>query len=201
MQKNIISSILITIILGSTSLSAQEQQEPATLDQGPISGQFDYAIEKSSKYEEYRVVRSNWLYKLKSNVIDSLTLLQSRIETGQSEIDSLNNQIKTINQNLKTTKEKRDDALNAKNSISFLGAEMPKGQYNTLMWGLVVILAVALALVFLLFKRSHHLTTQMRERHNELEKEFDAHRKRALEKEKVMARQHLNELNKIKGRD
>jgi hypothetical protein len=41
----------------------------------------------------------------------------------------------------------------------------------------------------------------MREKYSDLEKEYDAHRKRALEKEKTMARQHLNELNKLRGRD
>ena len=69
------------------------------------------------------------------------------------------------------------------------------------MWGLVVFLAVAGLFMSFLFKRSQIVTRQTRERHNELQKEFDAHKKRALEKEQNMARQHLNELNKLKGRE
>ncbi len=193
--------LLTAIILGTNPLYAQDEQEAATLDRGPISGQFDYAIENSSKYEEYRVVRSAWLNKLKSNVLDSLENLRTQIASKNSQIDSLNNHIGTLNKELEDTQNNLEEALTAKNSIPFLGAEIQKGKYNSIMWGLVLILAAAFAFVFFLFKRSHHLTAQLREKYDDLEKEFDAHRKRVLEKEKVVARQHLNELNKLRGRD
>ncbi|PWE01150.1 tRNA (guanine-N1)-methyltransferase [Marinilabilia rubra] len=192
---------LIAIVLITNSASAQNDETEATLDQGPISGQFDYMIEESSRYEEFRVVKIAWLNKLKSNVLDSLGNLQSTIESRNSSIDSLNNRIGEINQTLDNTKEDLNEAVTAKNSIPFLGSEMPKGKYNSLMWGVVIILAAAAGFLFLLFKRSHHVTSEMKEKYNILEKEYEGHRKRALEKEKTMARQHLNELNKLRGRD
>lgn len=192
---------LTTLTLITNPAFAQSGETEATLDQGPISGQFDYILEKSSRYEEYKVVRIAWLNKLKSNVLDSLENLQTTIENKNSSIDSLNNKIGEINQTLDNTKEELNKAVTAKNSIPFLGAEMPKGKYNSIMWGLVIVLAVAAGFLFLLFKRSHHVTTEMKEKYNVLEKEYDAHRKRALEKEKTIARQHLNELNKLRGRE
>ncbi|WP_010663377.1 hypothetical protein [Marinilabilia salmonicolor] len=201
MIKNKIAKILFIALITSTPITAQNEQNEATLDKGPVAGQFDYAIEKSSKYEEYRVVRTNWLYKLKANVLDSLSSLETTIVQKEANIDSLKSEIKTINSNLENTKEKLNKAIAQKDSIPFLGAELPKGQYNSIMWGLVLILAIGAVFLFLLFKRSHHLTGEMREKYSDLEKEYDAHRKRALEKEKTMARQHLNELNKLRGRD
>jgi uncharacterized protein HemX len=201
MIKNKIATVLLSTLLICTPMVAQNDQNEATLDKGPIAGQFDYAIEKSSKYEEYRVVRTNWLYKLKSNVLDSLANLESTISQKDAKIDSLNNQITTLNNNLENTNEKLNKAINQKDSIVFLGSELPKGKYNSIMWGLVLILAAGAAFLFLLFKRSHHLTAEMKEKYSDLEKEYDVHRKRALEKEKNMARQHLNELNKIRGRE
>ncbi|WP_291860171.1 tRNA (guanine-N1)-methyltransferase [Marinilabilia sp.] len=201
MIKNKIAKVLFLTLLIYTPIVAQSDQDQATLDKGPVAGQFDYAIEKSSKYEEYRVVRSNWLYKLKSNVLDSLANLKTTISQKDSKIDSLNNKITTLNNNLDSTNEKLNKAINQKDSIVFLGSELPKGKYNSIMWGLVLILAAGAAFLFLLFKRSHQLTSEMKEKYSDLEKEYDAHRKRVLEKEKNMARQHLNELNKIRGRD
>lgn len=201
MKKIFFASILIVIFGSTIILNAQNEEESATLDEGPISGQFDYAIENSSKYEEFRVVNTSWLYKLKANVLDSLETLHTRISNYQTEIDTLNNHIETLNQNLDDAKSKMEEAITAKNSISFLGIEILKGKYNSIMWGLVIILALGLAFIFLLFKRSHFVTNQMREKYSDLEKEFDAHKKRVLEKEKVMARQHLNELNKLRGRE
>jgi tetrahydromethanopterin S-methyltransferase subunit B len=201
MKQLIITYTLIALILGSSNLKAQDEQQTPTLERGPISGQFDYAIEKSSKYEEFRVVRTAWLYKLKSNALDSLQNLQTQIDNHQAEIDSLKNHIDLLNEEVDNANTEMEKAITAKNSISFLGAKLQKGKYNTIMWGLVIVLALASAFLFMLFKRSHYVTIQMRERYNDLEKEHEAHKKRALEKEKVTARQHLNELNKLKGRE
>ena len=96
MIKNKIATALLSTLLICTPMFAQNDQNEATLDKGPVAGQFDYAIEKSSKYEEYRVVRTNWLYKLKSNVLDSLANLESTISQKNAKIDSLNNQITTL---------------------------------------------------------------------------------------------------------
>lgn len=201
MKKNFFVYMLIAFTGSLLTLNAQNAEESATLDQGPLSGQFDYAIENSSKYEEFRVVQTAWLYKLKANVIDSIESLHTQIRNYKAETDSLNNHIETLNEELDDAKAEMNEAITAKNSISFLGNEMLKGKYNSIMWGLVIILALGLAFIFLLFKRSHFVTNQMRQQYAELEKEFDAHKKRALEKEKVMARQHLNELNKLRGRE
>lgn len=200
MKHNSLILILLSILFVTPSF-AQDEEESATLDQGSVSGQFDYTIEKSSTYEEYRVVRTNWLYKLKSNVLDSLANLESKIEEGESRIDSLNNHISSLNQKLEATENDLNKALTAKNSVMLLGAEIQKGKYNSIMWGIVIVLAVALGFVFLLFKRSYQLTKDMRDKYKDLENEYDAHRKRALEKEKKMARDHLNEINKLKGRE
>jgi hypothetical protein len=201
-MKNItLCSIFFVTIIATTSMVAQNTEKKASLDKGPISEQFDYTIEKSSKYEEYRVVHTAWLYKLKANVLDSLETFQKQIKTERIQIDSLNSRIETLKKSLETTKNELNKAVVAKNSVPFLGAEMPKGKYASIMWSLVAILAVATGSFLLLFKRSNHITAEMKERYSDLEKEYEEHRKRALEKEKLVARQHLNELNKLRGRD
>ena len=171
------------------------------LEEGSIPEQFDYAIEESSIYEEYRVVPLAWLNKIKSNMVDSLANFNAQIEARENRIDSLQKEIEKLNQELEAMEEARDKAITSKNSISFLGNEIPKTRYNSIMWGLVAVLAVAGLFIFFMFKRSQIVTRQIRERHEELQKEYDAHKKRALEKEKTMARQHLNELNKLRGRE
>ncbi len=196
-----ITSFLAFCLFLTTGVQAQNEESAATLDEGPIAGQFDYTIEESSKYEDYRVIRTNWMYKLKSNVLDSIQNLQDRIEQQKTQTDSLNQHITELNEELESAVDEMEQAKTSKNSISFFGSEIPKQQYNTIMWAIVIILAAALAAVFFMYKRSILITREIREKHEELEKEFEAHRKRALEKEKTMARQHLNEINKLKGRE
>ena len=196
-MRTIFFIFLSTLFFIQSDLFAQE----TPLEEGNLPEQFDYAIEESSKYEEYRVVPTAWLNKLKSNVVDSMAYLNTRIEERENRIDSLHEEIEKLNQELETMEEERDQALTSKNSIPFLGNEIQKKRYNSIMWGLVAVLAVAGLFIFFLFKRSQIVTRQIRERHEELQKEYDEHKKRALEKEKTMARQHLNELNKLKGRE
>ncbi|MGM0375781.1 MAG: tRNA (guanine-N1)-methyltransferase [Bacteroidota bacterium] len=198
-MRTIFFNILLTVILlpGQGHLFAQE----TPLDEGNITEQFDYAIEESNTYEEYHMVPTTQLQKLKSNVVDTLESFNAQIEERETRIASLKEEMEDLNQEKETMEEERDQALSSKNSITFLGNEIPKKQYNSIMWGLVAILAAAGLFMFFLFKRSQVVTREIRERHEELEKEFDAHKKRALEKEKTMARQHLNELNKLRGRE
>ena len=183
--------------LFSGQLTAQENP----LEEGNVPHQFDHAIEESSKYEEYRVVPTAWLYQLKSNVVDSLNEQRSQVEEREASIDSLKEEMSALNDELESVRQERDEAIASKNSLQFFGRETPKGQYNSIMWGLVIVLALAVLFFFFLFKRSQIVTRQVKERYDVLEKEYDAHKKRALEKEQNMARQHLNELNKLRGRE
>ncbi len=177
----------------------QDTQSSDPLEEAPILEQFNYTIEKSNRYEQFRVVRIAWLNKLKSNVSDTLKVLhrqiagnQKQMNSHQQRIDSLNNQIGKLNTQL-------EKAVKEKNSFSFMGAQISKGGYQSFMWGLVVILATGLVVFILLFKRSNIVTAQTKTMYADLQKEFDDHRKRSLEREKVMARNHLNELNKLRG--
>ncbi|MFW5889917.1 MAG: hypothetical protein ACOCTO_00850, partial [Marinilabiliaceae bacterium] len=198
-MKTIFFYILLSALFFIHEKPLFAQETP--LDEGNIPEQFDYAIEESSTYEEYRVVPIAWLNKLKSNMVDSLESFNEEIGEREDRINSLNEEIEAMNQEGEKMQEERDQAIASKNSIPFLGNEIPKGRYNSIMWGLVAVLAVAGLIIFFLFKRSQIVTRQIRERHEELQKEYDAHKKRALEKEKTMARQHLNELNKLRGRE
>ena len=77
-QLPVIFAILISI-LAANQLTAQENEIKPSLDNGPIKSQFDYLITKSSTYQDYKVVKTYWLSKLKSNVSDSLNTLEKEL--------------------------------------------------------------------------------------------------------------------------
>jgi hypothetical protein len=200
MNRVIAFALIFTLFVPLMNSYSQASQKENPLEGAPIEEQFNYTIEKSNRYEEFRVVRIAWLLKLKSNVADTLNQMQNQLAGNkkqlnlhQQSIDSLKVQIGRANVQL-------DKAVTEKNSLNFLGAQISKGSYQTTMWGLVLILAGALAVFILLFKRSHIVTAQTKIKNDELRKEFEDHRKRVLEREKVVARNHLNELNKLRGK-
>jgi uncharacterized protein YbjQ (UPF0145 family) len=82
--------------------------------------------------------------------------------------------------------------------MAFLGAEIGKGAYNSAMWGLVFGLIVLSVVLFLMFKRSHSITNETKHRLNEVEEEFETHRKSALKREQKLARELMDEKLKHK---
>ena len=95
-------TVLSVLIFGSTSVHAQDD-ESGSLSSGTIESQYDFMWESSNRYQDHRVIKTAKLSKFKSNVLDSLSTLQttidglentiknqnSRFSGKQSEIDSL----------------------------------------------------------------------------------------------------------------
>ncbi len=178
----------------------QTEEAPPPWNTGTIKTQFDYMILKSTPDAEFRMVKQNWLYIVKSRVLDTIKLVRQQnldfktlINLKSKEADSLQSLVTILNKGLtKVTKEK--------GSISWIGISMSKNYYNTLMWSLIGILVLTLLVLFVLYKHSHIVTVQTKTSHKELQDEYDAFRKRALKREEELSRQHLTELNKYRNK-
>lgn len=182
---------------------AQTTTQPVVIkpydNQLPVMGQFDFIIEKSSRYQSYRVVPATWLDKLKTTVADTLAHLKKQhYETNlnskqhQSNIDSLKNELAATLATVETLKQSQQN-------MNFLGLSMSKGLYNSIMWGLVLALILISAIVVFLYRNAQSEAKQSKSLLQEIQDEFEAHRKRSLEREQTMARKHLTEINKLRG--
>jgi peptidoglycan hydrolase CwlO-like protein len=184
-------AILFTCTLIST---AQDTEQKSGLDEGPLDSQFDYIIKKSSSYEAYQVVKRTWLYKVKTNTLDSIKGLKENILNLETKNEAQLNEINSLKSDLKETNENLNQVTSEKDSFSFMGILMSKKTYNVMVWTLVFTLALAVVISFLLFKRSHSVTQKTKESLNDKQEELESHRKWALEREQTLAR----ELNKLK---
>ncbi len=170
--------------------------EKPSLDKGTISSQFDYVINESNRYQEYKVVKMEWLSKLKSHVADSLKAVQKELETTRQTVTSQKKEIEDLNGQVKNTNENLSSVNNEKNSIEFLGAQTNKSTYKTIMWTIVAGLLALLGFFIYKFNSSNVLTTEAKKAFQELQTEFDNHKKSAREREQKLARQLQDELNK-----
>lgn len=193
-------SVLIVLVSISMLSSAQDKNDKFSLEKGTVENQFNFIFEKSSRYEDYKVVKEAWLYTLKAHVMDTVKSLKRGLRDShnaiilkQSEVDSIKKEYASIDEKLTT-------ALNEKNSLRFLGILMAKGAYNSLMWTIVLVLGGGLVVFVLLFKKSHVVTSQTKKDLQELKDEFELFRKRALDREEKLSRKYLDDLNKIKGK-
>ncbi|MCU4165204.1 tRNA (guanine-N1)-methyltransferase [Carboxylicivirga caseinilyticus] len=176
--------ILITIVI-VTPLSAQDED---VFKESSISDQFEYVIKKSNTYEQFKVVRYNHLMALKKSSLDSLKKQQTTIAKNESEINELKATQNELETNLANLKKELETVTRSKDSMSIFGQEIDKAAYNSIMWGIVFVLVGLSVALFFMYKRSHVVTKETKERLTEVEEEYENHRKTALKREQKLAR-------------
>jgi len=188
--------ILIVVVISSTSLFSQATKK--FIDTGSVKNQFDYLITKSYKYKDYKSVKTNWLYKLKANVSDSISALKNEITIANSSINSQNQTIDSLKLAVNSSKETVNNLNTKIQSISLLGLQINKGTFKSIVFSFIAILIILLLFFITKFKQSNSITVQTKQALKELDEEFEAHRKIALEREQKVRRQLQDELNKQK---
>ncbi|PHN04671.1 hypothetical protein [Flavilitoribacter nigricans] len=174
-------------------------QQPDGLSKGSLQEQFDYLVNESSRYQNYKVVPQTWLNTFWTNVQDSLraqqgTLKQNEItmKVQKDDIEEFKKEEETLNEEITTLK-------NAKNSLSLLGIPMDKAVYHVLVWTIIAALAVGLVFFLGRFRYANTVTRQKKKDNAELQEKVDQLRKRMLEKEQELRRQLQDEINKRLG--
>ena len=190
-----ITTLIVLLLVSLTSFS---QATKKFIDSGSINEQFDNLYENSNNYQDYKVVRKNWLMKLKSNVSDSLSISKSdllksfqTVKKQQATIDSLQSVQSVSNEIISKLNNQTD-------SITFLGIPFKKGLFKTIIVSIISVLALLLVFFIAKSKRSSGLINEVKSNLKETEEEYENHRKTALEREQKVRRQLQDELNKQK---
>ncbi|MGQ8338989.1 hypothetical protein ACUNWD_20715 [Sunxiuqinia sp. A32] len=191
--------ILLVSILPGISI-AQVTSFNAVFDTISLGEQFDYLYKKSSTYEEYKVMRISGYQRIKQNSLDSIQRYKKEITTLSQEIDKFNTNLNISNSEIENLKEELVATQNSKDSIRLLGIEVSKGTYNLIMWVLLLAISAAAVILFMLYKRGHHVVTETKKRLAEVQEEFEKHRKNALTREQKLARELMDVKLKYKGR-
>ncbi len=196
---------ILTTLLTLNLQFAQEAaapEESLSLDNGPISSQFDYVVTKSGNYRadgvRYEVVKESNLYKLRKNVLDSLTAVNKITSELRATIAGHETTIVSLNKKLEETTGSLTAVSEEKDNMSFLGIQVAKATYNFILWTVITGLLMMLLFFIYKFRNSNILTQEARTSLSELELEYEDHRRRALEREQKISRQLQDEINKYK---
>ncbi|MEZ4793811.1 MAG: tRNA (guanine-N1)-methyltransferase [Gelidibacter sp.] len=194
--------VLFSLLLFS-NIYAQEtpneaDEDKLSLTEGSISNQFEYVIQKSYSYQEFKNVKKAWLYELKAHTLDSLKAIQNDLANTQKSVDSLVLEIAALKTNLSDTKSKLDSTIEEKDNMALFGMPMSKSNYSAVLWSIVGILLALLLMFIYKFRNSNAITRQSKKALEDIEIEFEEHRRNALEREQVVRRQLQDELNKQK---
>jgi len=184
-------TLLTLLFLFGIQLSAQSNEN--TLD-----AQFTDVIEKSNRYQDYKVVKIFKLNNLKKSVGDSIAALETVIDDANGTIDNQKSQINTLTLDLKKTQDDLVVSKEKEDGIEFFGSITKKSTYNTIMWSIIGLLLLITLFLFYKFKNSNSITRMANTKLAEIEEEFEGHRQKTLEREQQLRRKLQDEINKNK---
>jgi len=196
---NVLSFTFLLLLSAAVFGQEDDTNEPkASLDNGTIESQFDYLYRKSSSYQEYKVVKKTDYQKIKGNVLDSMQALKKDLIDTKKLVEVQGNEIKSLKADLLTTNNNLTAVTKEKDNIQFLSIPMTKSAYNGLLWTIIFSLVGLLLFFIFRFRSSNSITVQAKTLLNDTEKEFEAYKAKALEREQKVRRELQDELNKQK---
>ncbi len=203
MKKTFIAFTAILLFTGlfisnTKNLYAQSGAS-AVLDSATISSQLDYIYENTRVYNDYRAIRDDIFRKLKRNVTDTLNAAMLEVEQLHSRLTEREFQIETLNTDLARTNKELEEAVRNRDSLSFLGIQMNKALYNTIMWFIILGLIALSVFLVMMFRRTHQVTKEIREELETVREEFEQYRKSSREKYEKLVISHHNEILKLKN--
>jgi septal ring factor EnvC (AmiA/AmiB activator) len=188
----------------SQTNTAQPQEEQLSLNSGSIDSQFEYIFKKSGNFKgvngkKYEAVKYTSLLTLKAHVLDSLKTTYAKLNTSEETVENQKQEIESLKGQLQNTQTTLGETEAEKNSMTLFGMQLGKTNYNVLMWSIVAALFALLIFFILKFKGSNSLTRDAKLKLEEVEAEFEEHRRIALEREQKVRRQLQDEINKNKA--
>ncbi len=185
--------LLLTVCFALYVLPAIAQQKTTTLEE-----LFVDVIDKSNRYEEYKVVKIYKLNNLKKNVEDSIASIKKDLENAQGTIALQKSEIDTLTQSMSSLQTELNTSIENQEGINLFGALINKTIYKITMWGIIGILVLVVLYLLFKFKNSNVITKAAKLKLIETDEEFETHRQQALEREQQLRRKLQDEIIKNK---
>ena len=175
-------------------------EEKGSLDGGTILSQYNFMVDESPSFQEYKNIKKPWVAKFGKNLSDSLVFKQEEKQKVHRHIKAMDLEIKDLSSKLVLTKDSLTSDRLQTNSMAWVGVPMHKNSYRMLMWGIICVLTISVVVFIILYKNTQAVTKQTKTLNEDLEEEFTQYKRRSLEREQKLRRELQDEINKQKGK-
>jgi len=196
-SKLFLSIALIFISIVSIGQNAKNQEIiNKALSSETIKNQFEVLLSKSGDYQGYKNIKHNNLRKFKINFLDSLLATDKKYDVANTEINSQKTEIASLKSEIVTINESLAKVTDEKDTVGLFGMRLTKQAYNVSLWSIIGALLATTLLLLFKYKSSNKLTKSTKLSFNEVEEEFETHKKKSLEREQVLRRKLQDEINR-----
>ncbi len=189
----------------SVNVYGQLEEESAkehkgSLDEGSLKSQYEYMVEESNNYQDFKVIKKDWVAKFGRSLSDSLDDIKLKLDGAASLAKMQVSTIKDLESELASTRDSLKISLSEKSNMAWLGMDMHKSTYRIIMWSVVGVLALLLVIIIFILKNNSAVTRDAKEKFENLDEEFTDYKKRSLEREQKLRRELQDEINKQKNK-
>ena len=181
--------LLFLFLISTVTLSAQENS---------IEDQFNEVINKSNSYKDFKVIKKTQINELKSNVLDSVSSMNQSIELISEENKQQKNTLLKLRNELSTLQNNLSEAKENEDAVNIIGFTTKKSTYKIITFSIIIVLILIIFFLVYKFNNSSRITKLTIADLKENEEEFDSFKSRSLEREQILRRQLLDEVNKSK---
>ena len=192
LKKIYIVFYFLIIGLSSSAIAQDEPVGPPTLEE-----QFRSLKDNSNSYQEYKVVRETLLDQFYGNVRDSLITIRQDILDAQNKIAAQQQEITRLQEELEERQLAVEESQYDIEHIEFLGIDVQKSTYSTIVWSIIAILLIILAVAIYKYKSSNKVAVKKKNEYETLDNEFNEFKIRAREKETRLMRDLQTERNAV----
>lgn len=150
-------------------------------------------LQSKSQDVDFKIIRKTNIDIIKKNVSDSISKytkeiasLKANSSSSVTTVQSLRDSVNVLSTDLATEKAKTD-------SISFLGVDFGKGTYHTIVWSIIIVLALLFIVILASFRKAKVDANEHQKTAEQVQNEFQTYKKKALETEQKLKRQLLDE--------
>lgn len=158
---------------------------------------FDIMKEKAESYNDYKVIKNDVLNGVWKINMDSLAKVKTDLRTANTTISKLNGEIAASADKVKAAETSLQESAYERTHMAVFGLHVAKSVFVTTSLVIIGALIIALITVFSTFNVLRRSNREKELTIHGIMSEFDAFRKKALEKEVKISRELQSERNKL----
>lgn len=162
-----------------------------------LKDRFEIMKDKAESYNDYKVIKNSILDGVWKISMDSIAKLKNDLRTANATIAKVNGEIKGASDKVKAAETAMEASTYERTHMSLFGMHIAKGVFVTTSIVVVVALIIALLTVLSTFNVLRRSNREKELTIHGIMSEFDAFRKKALEKEVKISRELQSERNKL----
>ncbi|MBE7176418.1 MAG: hypothetical protein INR69_08455 [Mucilaginibacter polytrichastri] len=189
-------TLVFSLFLLGVSAQEKATEAPKVYPKN-LGGQYQEMIDKSNNFQGYKVVKIERLASFRKNVMDTIAREKQHIAELQAKLNSQTGSLSQMKASLGSKDQQLEATKADADQISFIGIPMNKSSYSTLMWGALLVLVIALAVVIFQSTGYRREAKYRIKLFDELSEEYRLFKTKSNDKEKKLARELQDERNKL----